>query len=105
MTEMNKSTTFWTVLGIVILLLVLNQWMSREINQPAAPALQSPAEVLSQPTEQAQPLQTLPLPIETEEAPPVPAITAEPKDASPKIGEKVNEPIYEPPTNDVILVE
>lgn len=102
MAEITKSNTFWTVLGIIVLLFILNQWMSREINHSGAPAVPSPAEVVGQPV---QKLQSLSLPIETQEDASATAISLEPKDASPKVGEKVNEPIYEPPTNDVILVE
>lgn len=105
MAEMTKSNTLWIILGIVFLLFVLNQWMSREINHPVTPVSQSPEETVIPPTEKVQMTQTFPLPVESQEDSSVPAITAEPKDASPKVGEKVNEPIYEPPTNDVILVE
>lgn len=103
MGQMTRSSVLWVVLGIIVLLLVFNQWMSKEISHPTQqrsadqPSTNDPAK--------AQQSFTLPQFPQEEDISQVPDNTQQPENSSPKIGEIVNEPIYEPPSNDVILVE
>lgn len=101
---MTRTKALWISLGIIFLIFIFNQWMSKEIDQP--PQIQLPAghpvtDVPAQ-TPTALPLPQLP---QDQDMPQATENIKQIDNSSPRIGERILEPVYEPPTNDVILVE
>lgn len=104
MSQIFKPLIIWSLIGIGVLIVFFNQWMSAQIDRPAA-VPQTPVETSAGIIPQPAPVLTVPEPMEMTEETPAPAMNAHvPVEEGPKVGERINEPIYEPPTNDVILV-
>ena len=99
-----KPSTLWTIVGAVIIFLMFNHWMSREISSPtpAQQAVNTSSSEMQESQKQTLTIPQLPDQEEIVEAP-AKAIT------KPKPPEQDNsgpsEPIYEPPGNSVILVQ
>ena len=100
-----KPSTIWIIAGVLIMFYLVNHWMSREISQTAPPAQTQTVETpLNDAPENQTPALTIPgVPIEEK------IVEQAPKTQAPKVVEQENqspsEPIYEPPGNDVILVQ
>lgn len=101
-----KPSAVWIIAGVLIIFYLINHWMSCEINQttPAPPKQTVEAPVNIVPENKKQPLPFPGVPIDEKFVePPVKAVK-KPK-AAPQDNQGPTEPIYEPPSNNVIMVQ
>lgn len=105
MSHVSKPSILWGLIGMIVLVVIFNKWMSSQMEHPVAVSNVPVAEMTEPAAPPVTPVAPMPEPQPVQEEKTVLNNAQAPvEDTGPKIGEKVLEPIYEPPSNDVILV-
>jgi|CXWL01.1.fsa_nt_gi hypothetical protein len=98
-----KPSAVWIIAGVLILFYLINHWMSCELSQPKPPKQTVEAPFIDV-SEKQTPTLTIPgVPIDERIVKPEIKTPQAPKAVEKAQGP--SEPVYEPPSNDVIMVQ